>query len=77
MANYTINLTPALINLATEGSLDTSIVEGCSLQRTAYLETVDSTGGRKVLELVDCEEFDDVPQTPTEYSNGAGGNWIS
>lgn len=76
MASYTIQLTPTLVNLATEGSLDTSVVGGVSIQRTAYLETVDSSGGRKVLELLDGEGFDDTPEAPDEYSNGAGGFWI-
>lgn len=76
MASYTIQLTPSLVNLATEGSLDTAVVSGVSIQRTAYLETVSSGGDRKVLELIDGEAFDDTAETPTEYSNGAGGNWI-
>lgn len=76
MASYTIQLTPSLRNLATEGSLDTAVVGGVSIQRTAYLETVNGSGERKVLELFDGESFDDTPVTPTEYSNGAGGFWI-
>lgn len=76
MASYTVQLTPALVNLATEGSLDTSVVSGVSIQRTAYIETVDGSGGRKVQELFDGENFDDTPETPTEYSNGSGGYWI-
>ena len=76
MASYTINLTPTLRNLATEGSLDTSILDGCSLQRTAYLETVNSSGERRVHELFDCDAFTDDVQVPSDYSNGAGGNWI-
>lgn len=77
MATYTLNLTPALRNLATEGSLDTSVLAGVSLQRTGYVETVDSSGGRKVSEMNDGDSFTDVPQDPTEYDNGNGGNWIS
>jgi len=76
MASYTVQLTPALVNLATEGSLDTSVVSGVSIQRTAYIETVNNTGHRKVLELVDGENFNDTPENPTEYSNGSGGYWI-
>jgi hypothetical protein len=76
MSSYTIQLTPSLVNLATEGSLDTAVVSGVSIQRTAYLETVDSSGGRKVLELLDGEDFTDAPEEPTDYSNGSGGNWI-
>ena len=75
MATYTLALTPSLINLGTEGSLDTSVVNGASIQRTGYLEVVDGAD-RKVLELIDGEVFNDVPQTLTDYSNGAGGTWI-
>jgi hypothetical protein len=76
MASYTVQLTPSLINLASEGSLDTSVVSGISIQRTAYVELVNSSGGRKVYEAIDGETIDDVVQDPTDYSNGAGGNWL-
>jgi hypothetical protein len=62
--------------LASEGSLDTSVVSGISIQRTAYVELVNSSGGRKVYEAIDGETIDDVVQDPTDYSNGAGGNWL-
>jgi len=75
MANYTLQLTPALRNLASEGSLDTAVLNGVSVQRTGYIELVNGTD-RKVLELVDGEAFNDTVETPTEYSNGAGGFWI-
>ena len=75
MSTYTLALTPTLVNLGTEGSLDTSILNGVSIQRTGYIELVDGSD-RKVLELFDGEVFTDVPQTPTEYSNGSGGTWI-
>jgi len=76
MATYTLALTPTLINLGTEGSLDTSILNGVSLQRTGYIETVDA-GNHKVLQLVDGEVFTDVPQAIDDYSNGSGGTWIN
>ena len=76
MASYTVQLTPSLINLASEGSLDTSVVRGISIQRTAYVELVNSTGGRKVYEAIDGETIDDVVQDPMDYSNGAGGTWL-
>ena len=72
MSTYTLALTPTLVNLGTEGSLDTSVVNGVSIQRTGYIETVDGAD-RKVLELIDGEVFTDVVQTLTDYSNGAGG----
>ena len=76
MATYTLALTPSLINLGTEGSLDTSILNGHSIQRTGYLETVDGSGHRKVTEMFDGESFTDVPQTLVDYQNGSGGTWI-
>jgi hypothetical protein len=76
MATYTLALTPTLINLGTEGSLDTSILNGVSLQRTGYIETVSGTD-HKVLQLVDGEVFTDVPQEIDDYSNGSGGTWIN
>jgi len=76
MATYTLALTPTLRNLGTEGSLDTSVVNGVSVQRTGYIETVDGTD-RKVLELIDGEVFTDVPETLADYSNGSGGTWIN
>jgi hypothetical protein len=66
MASYTLKLTPTLRNLGTEGGLDTSILNGLSLQRTGYIETVNSSGGRKVSEMMDGEMFTDVPQTLTD-----------
>jgi len=75
MATYTLALTPTLINLGTEGSLDTSILNGVSLQRTGYIETVDGSD-RKVLELIDGEIFTDLPEAIDDYSNGSGGTWI-
>lgn len=36
MATYTVELSPALVNLGTEGSLDTSVTGGNSIQRTVH-----------------------------------------
>lgn len=36
MATYTVNLSPALVNLGTEGSLDTSVTGGNSIQRSVH-----------------------------------------
>ena len=43
MANFQLKLTPNLVNLGTEGSLDTSVVNGVSIQRTGYIEVVDAS----------------------------------
>jgi hypothetical protein len=76
MATYTLSLTPSLRNLATEGSLDTAILNGYSIQRTGYIETVDGSGERKVTDMADGETFNDVPQALEELDNGAGGFFI-
>ena len=36
MATYTVELSPALVNLGTEGSLDTSVTGGNSIQRSVH-----------------------------------------
>lgn len=64
--NFVVELTPVLRNLATEGSLDTSVVNGVSLQRTlGMVETLDAQGHRKmVVGRRDGASFDDVVQNP-------------
>jgi len=74
--SYTLQLTPTIRNLGTEGSLDTSVVNGVSIQRTGYIETVDSSSNRVVHEIFDGASFSDAPQALTEISNGAGGFFI-
>jgi hypothetical protein len=59
MADFVINLSPATKTVGGEGSLDNSIVNGNSIQRSMYLEVVDSTGKRKVLSLKDGDTFSD------------------
>jgi hypothetical protein len=59
---YQINLTPNLRNLATEGGLDTSVVNGVSLQRTVNMVmTSNCVGDLKVVgSRKDGESYDDV-----------------
>jgi len=78
MANYTLKLTPTLVNLATEGSLDTSVVNGVSAQRTGYIEVVNTSDlqQRMVWEINDGVTFNDTFQTLTDIPNGAGGVFI-
>lgn len=78
MATYQLKLTPDLVNLGTEGSLDTSVVNGVSAQRTGYIEVVDATDlqARMVWEVNDGATFNDTLQTLTSISNGAGGTFI-
>ena len=44
MSNYNIKLTPNFIDPTTEGSLDSSILNGKSLQRTFNMYEVDNAG---------------------------------
>jgi hypothetical protein len=60
MADYTITLTPGTRNMASEGSLDTAISGGLSIQRTGYIEVAVSGGKRKIVLLNDGEEFSDA-----------------
>jgi hypothetical protein len=78
MANFQLKLTPNLVNLGTEGSLDTSVVNGVSIQRTGYIEVVDASDlqARMVWEINDGVTFNDTLQTLTTISNGAGGTFI-
>lgn len=80
MANYTVTLTPALINLASEGSLDTSVTDGVSIQRTFHAVTiVDGTDRKVVGNLNDGETFSDVVSTIANYPNVDGNpiGWIA
>jgi hypothetical protein len=61
MADYSLKLTPDLVNPGSEGSLDTSVVNGVSIQRTVnMLDVLDAEGNRKVISLKDGDSFDDV-----------------
>jgi len=68
MTNYNIKLTPQLINLATEGGLDSSILNGKSYQRTFNMFEVENAGNRKVIgRVADGGEFND-----TTFQNSSG-----
>lgn len=60
MNSYTVKLTPNLINLSSEGSLDTSIFNGLSLQRTVNgIMMIGFGGNRKIIgRLKDGDVFD-------------------
>lgn len=77
--NYTLKLTPSLVNLGTEGSLDTSVVNGVSSQRTGYIEVVNTSDlhQRMVWEINDGASFSDDFQMLTDIPNGAGGTFIT
>ena len=60
-----------------EGNLDTTVYENesgqrVSRQRTGYFEIVNSSGGRKVVDVYDGETVDDDPEVPTVPANPTG-----
>lgn len=60
MANYSIKLTPDLRNMSTEGSLDTSLLNGKSLQRTFHdLDVIIDGNRKKVGNFKDGDTFND------------------
>lgn len=68
MADYEIKLTPNLISPTTDGSLDTAILNGESLQRSAYIEVIQGSN-RKVVELSDGEHFENFAHTFADLAN--------
>jgi hypothetical protein len=75
MSNYNIKLTPDLINPGTEGSLDTSIFNGKSLQRTLSMTEIVNGENRKMIANVqDGAAIDDVT---FQNSNGIGNISLS
>lgn len=59
MTDYTMKVTPTLRHEGTEGGLDTSVVNGVSVQRTGYIEVYNS-GKRKIVSKVDGTVFNDT-----------------
>lgn len=68
MASYTVKLTPDVVNLGTEGSLDV-VVDGKSLQRTMDMVLVSNNGLKMVSKLKDGDTFDDVIADLGDYAN--------
>lgn len=62
MASYTVDLTPNLINLSSEASLDTSVLNGLSKQRTlnATMLVNSSDEMKMVGRLNDGDTYNDV-----------------
>jgi hypothetical protein len=71
MATYTVDLSPALVNLASEGSLDTSKdSNGNSLQRQLFGVWVVDGSDRKMVGIVkDGGTFDDNFTGISDYPN--------
>lgn len=61
MASYTVDLTPSVVNPSSEGSLDTSLVGGLSVQRTVEaLLVVNGSDRKQLYRLADGETYDDT-----------------
>lgn len=69
MSNYNTKLTPNFIDPTTEGSLDSSILNGKSIQRTFNMCEVVNNGNRKMISVKDGETFND---TTFQDSSGIG-----
>jgi hypothetical protein len=67
MTTYTLDLSPALVNMSTEGGLDTAILNGNSIQRTGYIE-VKNGANRKIVEVRDGDSFNDTMETLADLS---------
>lgn len=74
MATYTVDLTPTVVTQTSEASLDTSVLNGLSLQRTKECLLVVSGSNRKQLyRLADGETYDDTTFA-TVVPNVVAGN---
>ena len=72
MADYTVDLTPDLKNLASEGSLDTALdTDGNSIQRQMFGIWIVDGANRKMVGIVnDGDVFnDDFVSDPSGYDN--------
>ena len=68
MASYAVKLTPDVVNLGTEGSLDV-LVNGMSIQRTMDMVLVKTSGYKMVSRLKDGDTFTDVISDLGMYAN--------
>ena len=69
MASYTVDLTPVVVTVVSEGSLDTSVVGGLSTQTTKESVLVVNGANRKQLyRLADGETYDDTTFETVSYN---------
>jgi hypothetical protein len=77
MAEYQVSLTPDVIKIDSEGSLDTSLLDGKSIQRTMNFLMITNGEDRKIVgQLQDGETTDDVIQTITDVESLEVGNQV-
>lgn len=75
MAVYTVDLTPSLVNQSSEGSLDTTVVNGLSAQRTMEsLLVVNGSDRKQLYRLADGETYDDTTFEVPAASDVSIGN---
>lgn len=76
MASYTVDLTPNLVNLSSEASLDTSVLNGLSKQRTlnATMLVNSSNEMKMVGRLNDGDSYDDVVEMVTHDISAGNPN---
>jgi hypothetical protein len=74
MATYTVDLTPAVVMQTSEASLDTSVLNGLSLQRTKEcLLVVNGVNRKQLYRLADGETYNDTTFV-TVVPNVVAGN---
>ena len=77
MSTYNVTLTPANVNLGSEGSLDTSVRNGVSIQRTLHdVRIVNGSNAKVVGRLKDGSTFTDTINDVGDYP-GVNGNDIN
>jgi hypothetical protein len=77
MAEYQVSLTPDVIKIDSEGGLDTSILDGKSIQRTMNLLMITNGEDRKIVgQIKDGEIFNDFIQDHSDLTNLINQNKI-
>lgn len=84
MASFTVDITPNPVTNTSEGSLDTSVVNGLSLQRTVEsLLVVNGANRKQLYRLADGEVYDNttfetvVPNVVAGNPNFTSGTSVS
>lgn len=68
MANFHLQLTPSLVNRGSKGSMDSTVTNGISLQRTGYFDVYNS-GERKTVQVSEGVTFNDTIATWSSHAN--------
>jgi len=74
MSNYTIDLSPVFTNIAEEGGLDTSVLNGKSLQRTFNMYEIvnDNCSPRACRKMISAHDGDTYNDTTFQNSTATG-----